>query len=290
VARNEQDGREATRRDPQLEESVRPLLGDVRVVAELKRDALGVVEELAVFSAAGAEVSEPRLVRRVACGGRMPGSRLVARLLLARERAALGELAGVAGVPRLVEDRALQVVPQLDGLRPSARAVLVRTHLAGQPLSTAPSLPRDYFDLLDELLAELHRRGVCHNDLHKEPNVLVLADGRPGLIDFQLASRHVRRGRVFRARAHDDLRHVQKHRRRYTRDGRGPREAAVPERERMPRTRVSHLWRRYAKPVYVFVTRRLLGIRDGADAGRSPSGPWPYWTDPVGRAGGEDSP
>jgi hypothetical protein len=166
----------------------------------LKADALGRVER--VVTADGSV-----RVRRVACGGRIPGSGLVARALLARERRALAALEGLAGVPRALGGRA---------------GVLERTWIEGAPLSAAEELPADFFDRLDELVRALHARGVCHNDLHKEQNVLVAAGGWPALLDFQLASVHRRGSRVFVSRARDDLRHVEKHRRRYTRDGRGP--------------------------------------------------------------------
>ncbi|MEL6429633.1 MAG: hypothetical protein AAFR54_10680, partial [Planctomycetota bacterium] len=142
--------------------------------------------------------------------------------------------------------------------------------------------PRDFFDLLVAAVEELHAAGVCHNDLHKEQNVVVGRDGRPVLIDFQLATLHPkRRGRWFEARCRDDLRHVQKHRRRYTRLGRGPAELRVPESERMPRRGIPLVWMKTGKPVYKFVTRRLLGTRDGEEH-RPSSGPWPEWVGPVG--------
>ena len=57
------------------------------VVALLKQDAFGRVELL--------EHGTRHAVRRVACGGRLPMSRNIARLLLARERRALAALAGL---------------------------------------------------------------------------------------------------------------------------------------------------------------------------------------------------
>src|SRR3546814_1071770 len=65
------------------------------------------------------------------------------------------------------------------------------------------------------LLQGLHRRGVAHNDLAKEANWLVLADGRPALIDFQLAVLGKPRSRWMRLLAREDLRHLLKHKRTY---------------------------------------------------------------------------
>ena len=44
-------------------------------------------------------------------------------------------------------------------------------------------------NLARRLLQRLHRGGLAHNDLAKEANWLVLDDGSPAIIDFQLASR-----------------------------------------------------------------------------------------------------
>lgn len=226
-----------------------------------KRDGFGRVERVGIDGSAFA--------RRTAEGGSVPGSGWIARRLLARERRALRALAGVDGVP--VERGAAD--PR----------VLLRTWVEGVPLSRAASIPADFFDRLDELVQAVHARGVCHNDLHKESNVLVGVDGQPWLIDFQLASLHPRGGRTFESRRRDDLRHVEKHRRRYTRDGRGP--GGVESRgagSGIPRSGLARAWRRCGKPLYVALTRGVLGTRDGGDAQRAPKGPWPAWTPPVG--------
>ena len=243
----------------------------------LKSDSFGRVELLE-------DGAGRRLLRRVACGASIPGSRLVARFLMAREARALAAVEGLVGVPSLVADAGALEAPSLDGARPAARDTLLREWIAGRPLHRADELADDFFDHLDGLVGELHERGVCHNDLHKEMNILVGEDGFPYLIDFQLASRHRTRGRVFRARVRDDLRHVQKHRRRYTRDGRGP-EVAAAQHGRghgVKRSGVARVWRRTGKPLYNFVTRRLLGTSDGEER-RPSSGPWPRWTSARGK-------
>ncbi|MFN0009715.1 MAG: serine/threonine protein kinase [Planctomycetota bacterium] len=226
----------------------------------LKADALGRVERVV------APDGSVR-VRRVACGGTILGSRFVARRLLAREERALRLLEGLEGVPRLLE-----VAP----------GILERSWIEGTPLSRTESLPQDFFDRLDDLVRALHARGVCHNDLHKEQNVLVAADGWPALLDFQLASIHRPGSRAGTSRARDDLRHVEKHRRRYTRDGRGP--AGVPESRGaghgIRRSTTALVWRRTVKPAYVFVTRKLLATRDG-EPRRESTGPWPRWSPPL---------
>jgi predicted Ser/Thr protein kinase len=256
-----------------------------RVIAVLKRDALGRVELLL----SGSE----RRVRRVASGGRLPGSRQVARALLAREARALRSLDGTPGVPCLLDTPDWVCAPSISGDVPRENEVLVRSFVVGEPLHRAKELPEDFFERLEELVVEVHARGVCHNDLHKEQNVVVGSDGRPGLVDFQLASIHERSSRMFVSRVRDDLRHVHKHKRRYTAAGRGPESSgesafggATEPGSSAPaaslrRSWTAAIWRRVAKPVYNFVTRRLLRAQDGEER-RESAGPWPRWTAAVG--------
>lgn len=257
----------------------------VRIEKELKRDTFGCVELVCVDGASGQPAA--RLVRRVVTA--RIGVGWAAGLLARREARALERLResgvrGVAAAPELDEEllteaRSLETAA---GIRPDPRRVHLRPFAEGEPLHRAEALPLDFFDLLERRVEELHAAGVCHNDLHKEQNVVVGPDGAPVLIDFQLATLHPRRrGRWFEARCRDDLRHVQKHRRRYTRDGRGPEELRVAESARMRRRGIALLWMRTVKPVYRFVTRRILRTRDGEES-RPSTGPWPRWTEPLG--------
>ncbi len=256
-----------------------------QVVRELKRDALGRVELL--DGAAG------YLVRRVACGGTLqrqrwaqlvwgPLSRAVAHVLLVRERRALSALGDVQGVPRLLERAEYASAPSADGSVPRIEEVLLRSWLEGRPLWEAGELPSDFFERLADLVEELHARGVCHNDLHKEPNVLVGREGRPALVDFQLASVHPSRGRTFAVRAAEDRRHVEKHARTYrVATGREVRGLPLPRR----RSLLARAWMRFGKPLYNLVSRRILRRTDG-EPRRSPGGPWPRWTAPLGPSPG----
>ena len=246
-----------------------------QVKQEWKRDSFGRVELL--------DGAQGPIVRRVACGGRIPGSRFIARRLLAREKRALARLGGVVGVARIIS--AQDAPGYVDAASPEAeipraRDVLLRSFLPGEPLQAVSALPEDFFERLEDLVGELHRSGVCHNDLHKEPNVLVGADGYPALVDFQLASVHRSFGRSFESRAREDMRHVAKHRRRYER-GTGRVSARSGPRRR---SLLAALWMRFAKPPYNFVTRRILHVRDG-EARRLPEDGWPRWIEAVGPRG-----
>ncbi|RMH01604.1 MAG: serine/threonine protein kinase [Planctomycetota bacterium] len=174
--------------------------------------------------------------------------RPLARRLARREAAALAALEGLPGVPRLLS---------WDG------RVLLRTWLEGRPLHRGGPPDPDWFEAARRLVCRLHRRGVCHNDLAKEPNLLVAADGRPALIDFQLARVTRRRSRWFRLQAREDLRHLLKHKRSYAPARLRPRERRILARPSWP----ARLWRRSGKRLYLAVTRGLLGWADREGAG-----------------------
>lgn len=244
-------------------------------ISVLKRDSFGRVELLTSGD------GSLRLIRRVASGGALPLSGRIARLLLRREERALAALAGLAAVPRSVDVSGLPALPERD-----AQLTLVRSYIDGAPLHRCERLPVDFFERLEELVRELHARGVAHNDLHKEQNIVVGPDGRPALIDFQLASVHAVDSRTLASRASDDLRHVAKHRRRYLRFARvvdvSPSAELLANPPRAPRRRgVALVWRKTGKPLYNLVTRRVLGRRDGEER-RELSGPWPVWVAAVG--------
>jgi hypothetical protein len=209
----------------------------------LKQDAFGTVRRLPL-DAGGALVD--CVERDTTTAAR--GVRWLARRLAAREARALGALRQVPQVPRLLD---------WDGRR------LRRSWLAGLPLHRAGTVDTAYFREALRLLRRLHAAGVVHNDLAKEPNWLVGPDGRPALVDFQLAARPRRRGRLFRMLAWDDLRHLLKHKRTYCPDRLTARQRAVLAR----RSPLATLWARSVKPTYRYVTRRLLGWSDREGAG-----------------------
>ena len=177
-----------------------------------------------------------------------PWLRWIARRLMAREAAALAVLDGVAGVPRLIRHD---------------RDILCRSWLDGRPMHQ--SQPRDirYFKAAARLLRQLHRHNIAHNDLAKEPNWLVRPDGEPAIVDYQLAVHAPARGRMFRVMAREDLRHLLKHKRTYCPSGLTARERAMLGSP----APVSRIWMKTGKPVYLFITRRLLGWADREGAG-----------------------
>jgi len=170
-----------------------------------------------------------------------------------REARALERLGGIAG-PRLLAYG--------DGF-------LVRSWIDGLPMHIAqPAGQTDYFRRAKRMMFAMHRAGVVHNDLAKEQNWLRDAEGHPQMTDFQLAHTSARKGPLFRLAAHEDLRHLLKHKRKYAPDALTATERRVLATKSLP----ARVWMATGKKLYLFITRRLIGYMDregsGADATR----------------------
>ena len=178
--------------------------------------------------------------------------RVPARLLARREARALQRLRGQAATPQLLAWNG---------------RFLDRSYMEGAAMYLRP--PRGdaaWFRAAHRLLRQLHRRGVAHNDLAKEANWLVLEDGSPAIIDFQLATLHHPRSKMMRLLAREDLRHLLKHKRMYCRERLTPTELRLLKKQSWLR----NLWFRTGKPVYRVVTRRILKWEDNEGQGPKP--------------------
>src|SRR5438034_8290863 len=146
----------------------------------------------------------------------------------------------------------------------AGRGFLVRGWIDGVALHIArPEGEHNYFRSAKAALRKLHRAGICHNDLAKEQNWLRSSDGRAYLTDFQLAIRFARRGRLFRIAAYEDLRHLLKHKQRYTPDALTAAERRVLARKSL----LARLWLATVRRGYLLVMRRLLGYSDREGGG-----------------------
>ncbi|MEO0751538.1 MAG: phosphotransferase [Pseudomonadota bacterium] len=164
--------------------------------------------------------------------------------LARREIRGLNAVQGIEGCPVLV---------RVD------RTGLLRSWTMGTPLHLAKPTTAEWYRDAKRLLRDLRRAGVTHNDIAKPQNWLMTPDGRAAVIDFQLASVHRRRGRLFRTMAREDLRHLLKQKRAYAPALLTPSEIRMLNRKALP----SRIWMATGKKLYNFITRRLMNWSDG---------------------------
>jgi predicted Ser/Thr protein kinase len=79
-------------------------------------------------------------------------------------------LRGVRGVPQAFE--------RID------RFAFVMEFVSGRPIQRGETLQPSFFSRLEQVLREIHKRGVVHLDLRHKGNILVSDSGEPFLIDF----------------------------------------------------------------------------------------------------------
>jgi hypothetical protein len=175
-------------------------------------------------------------------------SRPLAWVLARREIAALRAVKGMTGTPQLIStDR--------DGL--------LRTWSDGTPLHLARPASREWYRDAEWLLRRLRRAGITHNDLAKPQNWLMTPDGRAAIIDFQLASRHRRRGALYRLMAYEDFRHLLKQKRSFAPHLMTPTAKRILKRRSLP----SRIWMASGKRLYNLVTKGVFKWSDGEGTG-----------------------
>lgn len=174
--------------------------------------------------------------------------RFLSQALARREARALSAVQGISGTPQLLE---------------ANRAGILRIWSDGTPLQLAKPTDPAFYQDARRVLREMRRRGVTHNDLAKPQNWLMSPEGRAELIDFQLASVHKRKGRAFRIKGYEDLRHLAKMKWRYAPHLLTPKEARIVATRSVP----SRIWHATGKRLYNFITRRLMNWKDGEGAG-----------------------
>ena len=188
----------------------------------------------------------------------------------------VGRTGEFAGVPllwlgRWLRDREVRFYRRLADL-PNVPAVLgtvgptgfVHDYVVGRPLSRDRPVPDGFFDKLQALLRELHRRDVAYVDTNKPENILLGDDGLPHLIDFQISFdlHEPIPGLIARALLrhlqHEDLYHVLKHKRRLRKDELTAAEAELADRKSL----LIRLHRFVFKPYFLLRRRTFKRLRD----------------------------
>lgn len=172
----------------------------------------------------------------------------------------------IAGYLARKETRALRVVTGIKGtpdlIREDSTGIL-RSWSEGMPLNLSkPDTPEFYTDA-KRILRDMRRRNVTHNDLAKPQNWLMDPDGYAQVIDFQLASVHRRRGKLFRIMGYEDLRHLVKQKRRYAPHLLTPTEHRMLAQKSLP----TRIWMATGKKLYNAITRGIFNWSDGEGSG-----------------------
>ena len=174
----------------------------------------------------------------------------IARWLAKRERNILRRLNGLNSdhLPKLLY---------------SDRNTLIRSYMDGVPLVDAGKQTSRFYEIALEVISKMHALGVIHNDLEKPENWIVLKNGEPGIIDFQLAM-HMsgQKNYFFKRLSFEDVRHTLKNKKRYCVDKLTEEEAILKNR----RSALNKFWRYGFKPVYNFVTRKIFNYSDRASS------------------------
>ena len=90
--------------------------------------------------------------------------------LIQKEWKIYSRLKGIRGIPEPIE--------RMDPF------AFVMEFVSGRPIERGKPLPLSFFSSLEQILQEIHSRGVVHLDLRHKGNILLSEDGKPILIDF----------------------------------------------------------------------------------------------------------
>ena len=134
----------------------------------------------------------------------------------------------------------------------------VRSYVEGVPLNQRQIKDAIYYENAKKVLNSIHSCGVVHNDIEKPENWLVIGENNAGIIDFQLALFFPNKGKLFRTFAKEDLRHLIKQKARFCPEHLTGEEKVILGNKTFP----ARIWMKYFKPIYNFVTRRILGYSD----------------------------
>jgi RIO-like serine/threonine protein kinase len=209
---------------------------ELKVITTLKEDAFGKIELR--------ELNGERVIcRDYSDTGLFSG--LLAGYLARREAKVLKALDEVADhrLPRLIH---------------FGDKVCIRSYIEGVPLKEGAVSNPEFYANAREVLDKMHAAGVVHNDLEKPENWLVISDEVAGIIDFQLAYHSKKRGKIYRWSVGEDIRHLVKQKNRYSKENMSEEELQILNN----RSGFGLFWSRRVKPVYNFVTRKILNYSD----------------------------
>lgn len=134
------------------------------------------------------------------------------RALIQHEISILQHLQPITGVPRW--------------LGRYGKWGMLYAYIPGVSLDQRPTIPDEFFDGLEALITQIHQRQVAYVDMNKRGNIILADNGRPYIIDFQIAwhiPQHLLGSKriasfVLNLLQREDGYHILKHKRRLRRD------------------------------------------------------------------------
>lgn len=147
-------------------------------------------------------------------------------------------------------------IPKLIDSKPN---YTIRSYISGTPLNLFPTkLNEDFYTKAVELVGMMHKNGIVHNDLEKPENWLVMDNGEPAFIDFQLAKYFPRETFLFKLLKKAEIRHVIKSKKWFC-----DTPLTSSELKTLNNRSLIHIFaRQYLKPCYNFITRKLFNYSD----------------------------
>ncbi len=147
--------------------------GQYRLVKVFKHDFYAAT---CLYEAAG-QAGIPKIVVKFGRAQLFCGLDLswMGNFLRKREKSIYKAIAGIDGVPRWVES-----------FGDTGYAI---EYVQGHPLDHVTKPPAGFFDELRKLFDAIHSRGVAYSDANKRSNIIVGADGKPYLVDYQISVR-----------------------------------------------------------------------------------------------------
>lgn len=149
--------------------------------------------------------------------------------------------------------------PNLPKLIHSTPTYTIRTYLSGTPINQSTTkLNEGFYTKALELVQTMHQIGIVHNDLEKPENWIIMDNGEPGLIDFQLAKYFPKKTFLFKLLKQVELRHIIKSKKRFCSSPLNTAELNILNN----RGKIHTFILRYLKPMYNFITRKLFNYSD----------------------------
>lgn len=149
--------------------------------------------------------------------------------------------------------------PNFPRLIKSTPNYIIRSYISGTPLNQYPEkLNEAFYNKAFDLIKTLHRNGIVHNDLEKSENWIVMDNGEPAFIDFQLAKYFSRKKSLFKILRKIDYRHIIKSKKRFC----GSQLNASELKFLNNKSIVHKLVIKTLKPAYRLITRKIFNYSD----------------------------